>query len=308
MTIAPRKMLLNDEGSSALHYLDTESPEQSWSVSGPGRDLQLIGRGRVLRSHGKGYVELDVLRRGALVRDVSVAELPGGVESARRLPNGHTVVIGNGEGGVFVWELDRDNRPITGRQRLFAGIEKARMIRFTEEGSFLFCSETNGRSIVHEGSWDGELRALFEVPDDVPADSMVKAVRIAPDTISVSSGYTASLLVVDTAKSRVLRTIGGKTEPASGVGYQRQIRPFFFSGYQMLANGDYLIANWQGHGPGHRELGHQVLRYSSEGTLLWAFDQTAHAGLESINNVIALDGLDLDKLHDEPQGVLIPVA
>jgi hypothetical protein len=104
---------------------------------------------------------------------------------ARRLPNGHTRVIGNGGGGIFVWEVDREGAVAPGRQHLYPGIDKGRILRLTEEGTFLFCSETNGKNLIDEASWGDGVATLFEVPASVPADSMVKAVRIAKGVITV---------------------------------------------------------------------------------------------------------------------------
>jgi hypothetical protein len=301
----PRELLVGDEGNSALHYLNAASPDRNWSYRGPGRDLQLIGKNRVLRSHPQGYVELD-LERGAVLREVSIAGIPGGVESARRLANGNTVIIGNGAGGVFLWEIGSDNRVLTNHRVFCEGIDKARLVRQTAEGTFLFCSETEGRSIIHEAHWTTGARALFEVPSDVAADSMVKAVRISADVITVSTGYAASLLRIDTAQKKVLQILGGKAQP-SPPEYARPLSPFFFSGYQMFASGDYLISNWQGHSAAKNEQGYQLLRYDREGRLLWSFDQTAYPFVSSLNNVIALDGLDVQRLHDEPRGILVPI-
>jgi hypothetical protein len=306
MPRAPRKLLVNDEGSSALHFLDLDDPGKNWSYEGPGRDLQLVGAGRLLRSSPQGYVELDLNDRGAVVRTVTVAGAPGGIESARRLPNGHTVVIGNGGGGIFVWEVDREGAVAPGRQHLYPGIDKGRILRLTEEGTFLFCSETNGKKLIDEASWGDGVATLFEVPASVPADSMVKAVRIAKSVITVSTGYAASLLRIDTAKKAVLQTIGGKRAPSPSDG-KRPLSPFFFSGYQMFADGDFLVANWQGHGHDHNAQGYQLLQFDREGKLVWWFDQTEYAIISSLNNVIALDGLDTDKLHDERRGVLVPL-
>jgi hypothetical protein len=305
MPRGPRKMLLGDEGSSALRYFDLDDPGQNWTYQGPGRDLQLIGRRRLLRSAPQGYVELDLTNRGALLRNVVVADAPGGIESARRLPDGHTVIVGNGGGGIFVWEIDGNGVVVPGRQQLFEGIDKARMLRLTEDDTFLFCSETNGQKLIHEASWENGLQTLFEIPSDVPADSMVKAVRVAKDTVTVSTGYAASLVRIDTAQKKVLQTIGGRaSRDDSG---KRPLSPHFFSGYQMFADGDYLVANWQGHGTGHNGQGYQLLQYDREGKLVWRFDQTEYPIISSLNNVIALDGLDTDKLHDERSGVLTPI-
>ncbi len=302
----PRRLLLNDEGNSALHYLDLDAPERNWRYDGAGRDLQLIGKERVLRSTPSGYVELDLSARGAVVRQISIVGLPGGIESARRLSNGHTVVAGNGGGGIFVWEVDSAATPVSGRTQFFGGIDKVRLIRLTGEGTFLFCSETNDRSVIHELAWNGGMRTLFEVPDDMPTDSMVKAVRIAPHVVTVSTGYAASLLVIDTEGRRALRTVGGKGHPEPR-GADRPLSMFFFSGYQMLPNGDFLISNWQGHSAERNGQGYQLLRFNPAGQLIARFDQTLFPTIASLNNVIALDGLDTTKLHDEPNGVLVPL-
>lgn len=304
MSKAPRRLLLNDEGSSALHLLDLDVPARSWRFSGAGRDLQLIGNDRILRSTPTGFIELD-LSSGKLLREVALS-LTSGIESARRLPNGNSLVLGNGPTGIFVWELDRDGRPLTSRSLLGAELEKGRMIRHTADDKLLFCSETAGRRLVHEADWSGGIRTLFEIPEGVAADSMVKALRVAPDRIVVSTGYAASLLEIDTARGVVLRSIGGKaqTEPS---GLRRPLSPHFFSGYQLLADGSYLVANWQGHGPTHAGDGYQVLSYAPDGSLSWCFDQAEFPRLTSLNNVIALDGLDTSRLHDERSGTLAPV-
>jgi hypothetical protein len=120
---------------------------------------------------------------------------------------------------------------------------------------------------------------------------MVKAVRIAKDQISVSTGYAASLIVVDTRAHEVRRTIGGKQQFETQK-EARSLSPFFFSGYQMFEDGSFLISNWQGHSAEKNGQGYQVLQYDRDGQLTWMFDQTAFPYMSSLNNVIALDGLD----------------
>ncbi len=301
MTRAPRRLLLNDEGSSAVHYLDLDTPAQGWTFNGPGRDLQLIGDGRVLRSTPTGFVELS-LSDGKPLREVTLPGLPA-IESARRLPNGNSVVLGNGDNGIFVCELDSRGDPVAGRVVVGAGLLKGRLVRHTAQDTLLFCSETDGKRLIHEATWSGGVKTLFQIPDQVPADSMLKALRVAPDRVVVSAGYSASLLVIDTARGEVVQTIGGKTQPEPKA-LRRPLSPNFFSGYQLLASGDYLIANWQGHGPSHAADGYQVLMYSATGELVWTFDQTEYPRMTSLNNVIALDDLEVSRLNDERNGVI----
>ena len=303
----PRELLVNDEGNSALHFIDSDAPPRNWSIQGPGRDLQLIGHGQLLRSQPQGFIELDLARHGAVVRDVRLTDLPGGVESARRLANGNTVVAGNGADGAFLWELDRSQQPVQGHQLSFPGVEKVRLVRGTEQASFLFCSEKQGRNLIHEATWEVGARVLFEIPVGTPADSMVKVVRSSANVLTVSTGYAASVLRIDPSQKAILQTIGGKAQPEPN-GHSRGLSPFFFSGFQQFENGDCLVSNWQGHSAGKNGQGLQLLRYDADGRLLWAFDQTQYPALSSINNVIVLDGLDTQRLHDEPRGVLEPVA
>jgi hypothetical protein len=245
------------------------------------------------------------LNSGTCLREIALIGASG-IESARRLPNGNSLVLGNSADGIFVWELDREGRPLQNRSLLGKGLEKGRMLRQTADDKLLFCSETAGKRLVHEADWVGGVRTLFEIPDDVPADSMVKALRLSPDRIVVSTGYAASLLEIDTLRGRVTRSIGGKTQPAPS-GLRRPLSPHFFSGYQVLPDGSFLVANWQGHGPTHAGEGYQLLAYDSDGTLTWCFDQAEFPHLASLNNVIALDGLDTSRLHDERLGTLAPL-
>lgn len=301
-----RRLLLNDEGNSALHFVDLADEREAWTQRGPGRDLQLIGRHHVLRSTPTGFIELDLRARGDVVREVVIPDLPGPTESARRLPGGNTVVLGNSGAGVFVWEVNDAGRPVAGRARLCDRIEKGRLLRRTRDTRFLFCSETAGRAVVHELDWAAGVRDLFAASAASPADSMVKAVRIGADVVMVSTGYAASLLRVDVARGRVLQTIGGKRQPRPHQA-ARELSPFFFSGYQLFADGSVLIANWQGHSRELNGQGYQALRYDADGALMWLFDQARFPAMSSLNNVLALDDLDTARLHDEPDGVLVPV-
>src|ERR1041384_6356223 len=205
MIEAPRRLLLNDEGSSALHYLDLDAPQRSWTFNGPGRDLQLIGAHRILRSTPTGFVELE-LEGGRMVREVTLGAVPG-IESARRLPDGNTLLLGNGDRGIFLQELDAEGKPLEHRRLVGEGLSKGRLVRHRDAETFLFCSDADGKRRIHEASWQGGVKTLFEIPADVPADSMLKALSVAPNRVAVSSGYAASLLLIDTASGTVVQTI-----------------------------------------------------------------------------------------------------
>ena len=94
------------------------------------------------------------------------------VQTARRLPNGHTLLGGDnlqGSRGTTVLELDPQDRLV--RKTVFPGTETARLLRLTPKGDFLFGSgdrvieaDTAGKII-----WEARL----------PGASVYKALRLA---------------------------------------------------------------------------------------------------------------------------------
>src|SRR5262245_54746085 len=84
-----RKLILRDEGLSQLSYVDIAEPKNNWIVPVPaGRDLQLVGDGKVLIGTGDGYEERD-LKTGSKVRELTSFK---GTIAARRLRNGNTLL------------------------------------------------------------------------------------------------------------------------------------------------------------------------------------------------------------------------
>jgi hypothetical protein len=301
----PRRVLLVDEGNRRVLLVDLENASSAiWSrqlsdASKYGdsmRDIQLVGGDRVAVSVAKGYVELDV-KTGEVKKEVTTFD---GVESLRRLPSGNTVLGSNSNGGVTLQELDNQDAPVPGHKVTFTTYSNFRMLRRTPQGTFLIGA---GNKLA-EVNWDKQ--ALWEMSFTPAAghdpNYMYQGLLLPDKTIAVTSGYSASILIVDPTTKTVKQTIGGKgqTEAATVV-------PNFYAGYQILPNGHFVVANWEGHGGQNGGTGIQVLEYDSTGLLVWKWKQTASL-VSSIHHVIVLDGLDTTKLHDDVNGVLAPVA
>jgi hypothetical protein len=305
----PRKLLLHDEGNAKVHYIDLDDSSQDWSAPAGGRDLQLVGNHRLLIAQNDGFSELDLTAKGNSVLTVKLNGLPGVVEAARRLPSGNTVIGGNGGGGVFVWEIGSDGKPVAGRQASLTGVDKLRSFRLDGDASnFVFCSTIEGPNVrtVQRGNWQGNLTELYSFASDHPAAHMFKVIQTAASEVTVATGYGASIVRVDTASNQITKTIGGKSQPQPE-GATRGIEPNFYAGFQILANGDYLVTNWQGHGGGNNGKGIQLLQYDPDGNLIWFLDQTEYPQVSSLHNVIALDGIDTSKLNDDRTGPIVPV-
>jgi hypothetical protein len=288
----PRRVLLGDEGNGRIHLVDLTTGHAVWSraIEGP-RDLQLVGGDRVAASTARGYVELD-LGTGDLKKEVLGFQ---SVETLRRLADGHTILGSNSNGGVTLQELDAQDAPVPGRQVTFTSYGMLRLLRRTPQGTFLI----GVGSKLAEVGWSRQ--PVWDM--DVPGGSSVyQGLRLADGTIAVASGYGAAILVVDPATKKVLSTIGGKAQPEATT-----VVPNFYAGFQILPNGHFVVANWEGHGGGNGGKGLQLLEYDAAGVLVWSWKQDPGL-VSSLHDVIVLDGLDTARLHDDVDGVLAPVA
>lgn len=197
--------------------------------------------------------------------------------------------------GITLQELDEKDAPVAGRQVTFSGYTQLRLLRRTPQGTFLVGVGTK----LAEVDWNGTRIWEMDIPD---GSSVYQGLRLADQTIAVTSGYGAAILVIDPTTKKVLRTIGGKAQPDAAT-----VVPNFFAGFQILPNGHFVVTNWEGHGGGNGGKGLQLLEYDSAGALVWSWKQDPNL-VASLHGVIVIDGLDTTKLHDDVNGVLAPVT
>jgi hypothetical protein len=288
----PRRVLLSDEGNGRVLLVDLgDTAHAVWATQlDHPRDLQLVGGDRVAVSTATGYVELD-LARGEIKRQVGGFS---GVETLRRLADGHTVLGGNSSGGVTLQELDGADAAVPGRKVTFTTSGQVRIARRTPRGTFLIAAGAK----LAEVDWSRQTVWEVDVPD---GNSVFEGLRLADGTIAVTSGYGATIVIIDASTKRALRTIGGKAQPDAPT-----IAPNFYAGFQVLANGHFVVTNWEGHGAGNGGKGVQLLEYDPAGLLVWRWKQDP-ALVSSLHQVLVLDGLDTTRLHDDAGGVLAPV-
>jgi outer membrane protein assembly factor BamB len=285
--MSQHKLLLRDEGMSKLSFLNT-GDQTGWQVDvPPGRDLQLVGQGRVLLGTATGYEERSILT-GEKIKEI--VAWPGTI-AARRVINGNTMLIGmnwQGKEGIVLLELNGKDEPV--RTIVFPGFSYARLFRVTQKGTFLITAD----KVVFEGDENGEViwRAAVEGHDKPHA---WQAVRLKSGETIVATGFAGNLQFFND-KGALVKKIGGKPEA----------NPHFFAGFQILGNGNYVVTNWQGHGPAFGDKGVQLLEFNPNGDLVWSFKQDP-TKFSSLQGVIILDGLDIDKLHTENEnGILMP--
>ena len=279
-----------DEGHATLLHINERDPSKNWLVpigQPAARDMQLIGDGKILIGHHHGYSEFD-LELGRLVKEFKSLS---GVTAVRRQANGHTLVAGvdiPGGQGVAVLELDANDQEI--HRAIFPG-DYVRLIRQTEQGTYLM--SCNDR--IREGSRDGKYLREYPVEGFYHA---WKSVRLPNGNLIVTAGYGAFVVELD-ANGKILRKFGGKEQ------LPESVRPFFYAMFQLLPNGNLILANWQGHGSGFGLSGVQLLEFNSAGDLVWTWSKADL--ISSLQGVLVLDGLDVFKLHDERHGTMQPL-
>ena len=282
-----RKLLLRDEGNSAVHYVDLGDPSKNWHQVVPtGRDLQLIGAHQFLIGTDNGYQERS-LADGKVVKDVT--SYPGTL-AAHRLHNGNTLLSGvdfHGGKGIVLFQITPQGG--AGPQIEYPGTY-VRMVREAAGDHFLMTADTH----VFEGDTQGKVVWDVTVQGGPAAPHAWEALRLASGDVIISAGYAAGLEIFG-ADKQLKQTITGGDDA----------KPNYFADFQVMPSGNYVVANWQGHGVGLGANGLQLLEYDTAGKLVWSWKQDA-TFVSSLQNVIVLDGLDLDKLQVEnPQtGVL----
>ena len=290
-SVIQHEFLAIDEGHASLLHIDERDQARNWSVligQPAARDMQLIGENKVLIGHHHGYTEFD-LAMGRITKEFKSL---AGVTAVRRQPNGHTIIAGvdvAGAKGVTVLELDTNDKEI--HRAIFPG-DYVRLIRQTEQETYLM--SCNDR--IREGSRAGKYLREFPVEGFYHA---WKSLRLPNGNLIVTAGYGAFVVELD-PNGKVLRKFGGKASVPENV------RPFFYAMFQLLPNGNIVLANWQGHGPGFGHSGVQLLEFNPAGEIVWSWSKADLSS--SLQGVLELDGLDTTRLHDERDGIMKPVV
>jgi len=290
------KFVAIDEGLGNLLYVNDNDSTANWIVpigkSAP-RDMQLVGNNRILIGHTNGYTEFD-LATGAVKRSVLTYD---SVSSVRRLANGQTIMVGvdlAGSKGVVMVKLDSNNIQI--KKTVFPGTY-VRLARQTNTNTFLFaCNDT-----IKEADTNGTFIWKSYITDGIyPTNKhMWKAVRLDNGNILLSGGYGAFMAEVN-SQGAIVRKFGAAPQPAG-------VKPYFYGMFQLLTNGDCVVANWQGHGAGHDTAGKvlELLEFDPAGAIVWSWNKAAL--ISSLQGVLVLDSLNTSLIYDDRNGIMSPI-
>lgn len=261
-----------DEGKQRLWLIDTTQPDYGWSLDLAdyplARDMHRLDDTTVLVGYDRGFFEIDITTGKVLRAKDGWTEVTG----VSRLRDGSTLVAGfnlDGLGGVNVVTLDPALNVVNTARR---DGDYVRLMRTTPAGTYLLCTNDH---------------VLETTPDLVPVRTLRAegflhawmAQRQKDGTTLVSAGYGAFMAVFG-ADGQLLRTFGGPSQMPDDVA------PFFYACFQVLANGNLLVANWQGHGPDNGHKGRQLLEFSPAGELLGTWSDAQR--LSSLQGLLVL--------------------
>jgi hypothetical protein len=279
-----QEFILYDDAGGRLLYVNNAQPTANWtSISGTGRDMQLIGGGRVLLGKSDGWDEYQ-LSDGARVGGVHGF---AGTQTAHRLASGNTILASVSGTSILLKFVNTAGQ--MQRQISYAGFSYVRMVRPTSIGTYLVTADT----VAFEGDDQGVVLSRATITG---GSHTWKAMRLENGNIAVTNGYGAALLIYDSGWN-LIQTIGGKSQPNA-----TPLAPWFYADFHVMPNGNFFVVNSQADRTMDNSV--QLLEYNSTGVLVW--QQKQPAGVHSLEEAIVLDGLDTSKLHVEPQGRLIP--
>jgi hypothetical protein len=280
---APQSLIVYDDSNGRLLYVNNANPSVSWtSNSGTGRDLQLVGGGRVMLGKSDGWDEYQ-LSNGA---KASGQHGFAGTQDAYRLANGNTMLASVSGTSIVLKMVNGSGQ--TQSQITYPGYSYVRLVRPTSAGTYLVTAD----SVVFEGNDQGAV--LWHV-SPVGARHVWKAMRLANGNTAITTGYGATLVIYDSA-GKLLQTMGGTSQANAA-----QIAPWFYADFHVLPSGNYFLVNSQADRTMDNSI--QLLEYDPSGTLVWK--QKQPTGVRTLEEAIILDGLDTSRLNVEPQGQLI---
>lgn len=256
------KFICVDNGNNRLIYVDQLEPENSWSVSiaGGSRDLQRIGEDRILVGHGDGAAEY-AIKDGKLLWRITNFK---SVQTARRLGDGNTL-LGIDNGPFLI--VNRKGEILKEIKMPNGVTQHLRLARVLVDGNILFAAGTH----ITEADQTGNIIKQFEL-----VGKAYTAERLENGhTIATAGG--ALLVQQFNAAGEVVHSWGGQTNHPN-------VEFAWFSGFDLLQNGNIMVANWRGHG--YKGDGPHLVELDAENQVVWTWDELSKA--KYVTNVLVL--------------------
>ncbi|MCL2104410.1 MAG: hypothetical protein FWH21_05055 [Kiritimatiellaeota bacterium] len=271
-------LVLGDESRGAIHYVDQFEPANSFSVPAPRPvwDLRVCGEGKYRSVSGKGFTVTDLKERKAV--DTFSHDALGGLTSVCDLPDGGFIAGTNqrvdDKDAVVVYTFSAD-RQLKGKC-VFRGIHYLRMMTRLPNGDVLLAWNDGilkGR-LAAGGDGEGTALQMYKLPRDRNA---YMAIPRKAGGYWVGGGFARQAYAY-AEDGAILTTFEAKMPEG--------LKNNFYAGVVELANGNLIVANWNGHGAEDSKNGWQILEFDGEGACVWNLHDPVAYG--SITGVIVI--------------------
>jgi len=261
------KFLAVDNKLNNLVYIDQTDTKNNWTTAIPrgSRDLQIIEGNKVLVSHGNGAGEYDLVTG----KKHWAIESFQSINSARRLPDGNTLLGGRGPGGIHIYTVDRKGKKLD--ELVLKGLRDFRLMRRLKNGNILLTVAKPNRVIEIDPR--GKIVWQAKIPG-----KGYKAVRLPCGNTLVSTAGAAVIVELD-ADGKTVSSVGGKKN-------HPKILLDCFSGFHTLKNGNVVVANWLGHGNMGKG-GQHLIEFDRKNKVVWTWGD--YKAAKVITNMLLLD-------------------
>ncbi len=268
-----RFVCIDNAPDARLVYVDQFNLSNSWTrpVSAASRSLQRVGDGRVLVGLDTGFAEYELASGEARVRVEGYSRISAAVRRA----DGSTWLAGHSPSGVVVYGVGRDLRPTGAGRLVYPDASALRVMQVLESGHILMSVVKPFRAV----EIDSEAKVVWSAALEAYGDKGYAVCRLEDGTTLASAGGGVKVVQVD-RDGRLVRFWGDAKKgghPEWGLD--------FFSGFQRLANGNVVVANWLGHGK--RGTGPHLVEFDASNAVVWRWAD--HVAARQVTNVLVLE-------------------
>ena len=266
------RFLASDFMHSSLHFVDQYDTSKNWTLKLPeiAFDLQLLDNGRVLCNRTKGFDVYDLKTREKT--DSFQMDALKDIRTVRRTDDGRTFL---GAQGGTVYELDAQNK-LAATYEMPKAIKYVRLMRFAPKGTLLMAAEDGCYEVSLEKGLEAERRLVRKFALPRPRNAYMAL--YAPDgNLLLSGGYSKGFFTFDPEGRLIKDTVFAQPEGLNN---------YFYAGFQILKNGNIVMANWTGHNEKDFKPGWKLIEFDKEHHVAWTWNE-AYGG--TVNQVLVLE-------------------
>lgn len=266
------RFLVSDFMNRSVHFVDEHDASRNWTLILPelAMDMQLLEGGRLLCNRSKGYDIYELSTRQKV--ESFQSEVLKDIRSVRRLEDGRTF-FGSQGGTVYEFDAQRD---LTVTYEMPRQITYVRMMRFTPRGTVLLAAEDGAYEVSLEKGAKPEGRVIRKFALPRPRNAYMAL--YAPDgNLLLSGGYSKGFYTFTPDGVLLKDTV--VTQPDG-------LHNYFYAGFQVLKNGNIVMANWTGHNEKDFKPGWKLIELDRNHEVVWTWNEP-YGG--TVNQLIVLD-------------------